>query len=441
MGKKIYNLFSSVKLTVILFLVIAVSSILGTFIEQGLTPEKYKIIFGKTAFHVLNFFNVFDLYHSWWFTFLLLLLSVNLISCTLKQLPHIADITFKAKQKIDYSRFSAPQIIETLHSQKNLSVIEQKVILFLQSISSSLIRVNKNGVSYFFAEKGKFSRWGMTLVHCSVLFILGGGLIGAIWGFSGQMNLVEGGQSDSVYLFGNEGIKKLGFYVACNDFSVKYYETGTPKEYKTNLTIINNDKEVLKSVIRVNHPLTYKGFKFSQASFGLAGAYNFKVKVINNITKEEKFLTVDMMNKVPVSGNDLSFAVARFDSDYMGQGPAVLGVLIRPGKQHDIFWLPKNSSMQRDNYVFTLKNFDTVYYSGIQVNKDPGVILVWIGFILIIVGFILSIFFEHIRIWIRISRDKEGYEISIAANTSKNKNAFKEKINIMIAEYLQGETS
>ncbi|MBN1473222.1 MAG: cytochrome c biogenesis protein ResB [Syntrophaceae bacterium] len=441
MKTKIYDLLSSVKLTVTLFLVIAASSIFGTIIEQGLTPDKYRQIFGETFFHVLKFFNIFDLYHSWWFTFLLILLSVNLIACTLKQIPRVAKITIKSGKKIDDSLFTSSQIMNTLYFKEPQSDIEKRVSLFLKSISNSLTRVSNNGVFYYFIEKGKFSRFGMILVHVSVLFIFAGGLIGAIWGFGGQMNLVEGGKSDTVYLFGNEGTKKLDFYVACDNFSLKYYKNGIPKEYKTVLTIINEDKEVFKSVIRVNHPLTYKGFKFSQASFGVAGAYNFRVKVINMTTKEENLLTLDMMNKVPVSGNDLSFAVARFESDYMGQGPAALGVLIKPGEEHDIFWLNKNSPIQRGDYVFMLNDFDIVYYSGIQVNKDPGVILVWIGFILIIVGFISSIFFEHIRVWVRVSTEKEGCEISIAASTSKNKDIFKEKINRMITEYLEGETA
>ncbi|HHO76403.1 MAG TPA: hypothetical protein ENN05_08235 [Deltaproteobacteria bacterium] len=83
--------------------------------------------------------------------------------------------------------------------------------LFLGSFSGSVIRENKDDRSCFFAEKGKYSRLGMVLVHCSVLFIFAGGLIGAIWGFNGQMTLIEGRKTGSIFLFGDKGSKELGF--------------------------------------------------------------------------------------------------------------------------------------------------------------------------------------------------------------------------------------
>ncbi|MCK4534542.1 MAG: cytochrome c biogenesis protein ResB, partial [Syntrophobacterales bacterium] len=73
-------------------------------------------------------------------------------------------------------------------------------------------------------------------------------------------------------------------------------------------------------------------------------------------------------------------------------------------------------------------------YTGIQVSKDPGVPLVWIGFCLIMIGFILSLFFAHKRIWLRISGSQGKYEISIAASISKNRKPFEEKLEELTRE-------
>jgi len=40
-------------------------------------------------YEVLNFFNLFDMYHSWWFSMILLLLVINLVTCSLNRFPGV----------------------------------------------------------------------------------------------------------------------------------------------------------------------------------------------------------------------------------------------------------------------------------------------------------------------------------------------------------------
>ncbi|MEA2014691.1 MAG: cytochrome c biogenesis protein ResB, partial [Thermodesulfobacteriota bacterium] len=89
MLKRLYKLFSSVRLTIFLFLILAVTSILGTIIQQGLSVERYKVLYSPGVFSALKIFNIFDMYHSWWFTTLLILLSINIIVCIFNQIPRI----------------------------------------------------------------------------------------------------------------------------------------------------------------------------------------------------------------------------------------------------------------------------------------------------------------------------------------------------------------
>ena len=438
MIKKLHKLFSSVKLAIFLFLFLAATSILGTIIQQGMPIERYKALYSSGVFSVLKFFNIFDMYHSWWFTTLLTLLSINIIVCTFKQVPRVIRLISPEKKEIDDTVFRSSQIRKTFQSQKKLSDIERQSEILIKSLVEAPVKTVKNDTIYFLAEKGKYSRLGMIFVHISILLILAGGLAGTMLGFAGQMNIVEGEKSDTVTLFGGKGTEKLGFDVRCDDFTVEFYETGMPKEYKTDLTIIDDEKKVVSGTMRVNHPFIYKGLKFCQATYGIAGVSDFLIGARNNKTGEETVLKPDIMEKVPLPGSDASFAIARFVTDHDGMGPAVLGVLIEPGKAHDIFWIFQNgrniNQQQKGGFAFTLEAFNRLYYTGIQVSKDPGVPLVWIGFCLIMMGFMLSLFFTHKRIWLRISGSQDKYEISIAASVSKNRKTFEEKLEGLTRE-------
>jgi len=105
---------------------------------------------------------------------------------------------------------------------------------------------------------------------------------------------------------------------------------------------MNDGKKVDSGTIRVNHPFIYKGLKFCQATYGIAGVSDFKVVTKNNGTGDETVLKLNMMKKVSLPGSNASFAIARFVTDHGGMGPAVLGVLLEPGKAHDIFWIFQN---------------------------------------------------------------------------------------------------
>ncbi|MEA2014841.1 MAG: cytochrome c biogenesis protein ResB, partial [Thermodesulfobacteriota bacterium] len=55
------------------------------------------------VFSALKIFNIFDMYHSWWFTTLLILLSINIIVCIFNQIPRIFRLFSSEKNEVDDS--------------------------------------------------------------------------------------------------------------------------------------------------------------------------------------------------------------------------------------------------------------------------------------------------------------------------------------------------
>src|SRR5207302_11294812 len=60
--------------------------------------------------------------------------------------------------------------------------------------------VKENGVAYLFAEKGWYSRFGVWVVHISLLTMLGGGIVGRLFGFEGAVD-VPGNGGTFNYIF------------------------------------------------------------------------------------------------------------------------------------------------------------------------------------------------------------------------------------------------
>src|SRR4030043_1396355 len=85
----LFDLFRSLKLTIFLLILLAILSIIGTVITQNAPSSDYIQRYGVRLYEALNFFSLFDMYHSWWFSAILLLLVINLITCSLKRLPGV----------------------------------------------------------------------------------------------------------------------------------------------------------------------------------------------------------------------------------------------------------------------------------------------------------------------------------------------------------------
>jgi cytochrome c biogenesis protein len=84
-------------------------------------------------------------------------------------------------------------------------------------------------------------------------------------------------------------------------------------------------------------------------------------------------------------------------------------------------------------YAFTIKDTRFINYTGLQVNEDPGVWLVWAGSLMLVAGIMMAFFLSHKKFWIRIGKDKKGrVEVTAGGMTNKNKHAFAGEVQKLI---------
>ena len=109
-------------------------------------------------------------------------------------------------------------------------------------------------------------------------------------------------------------------------------------------------------------------------------------------------------------------------------------VLLRPNQPPQSLWALKDPSkidQRHAEFILSFEGIAVKEYTGLQVAKDPGVWVVWMGCALLILGLIVSFFFSHQRVWVRIPK-VSGKEIVIAGSTSKNRVGFEKTFQQLV---------
>ena len=435
---RVWSFFTSLKLAIFVIIILAVSSIVGTIIEQNQPMEKYRQIYTDGAIRFFEALSLFDMYHSWWFLLLLVLFTVNLICCTIDRLPRVIRVVRNPKTTLDGNLEKSLGLVDRWKKKGDLSELGET---YREAMGKGFARprvTEDNGTLHLYAEKGIVSRFGVYVTHLSIIIIFIGAIIGNVVGFKGFANIVEGQSVRTIPTRGGTNHVDLGFSVRCNKFWVDLYPSGQPKEYSSDLSVIENGREVMRKKIEVNDPLQYKGIWFYQSSYGPAGASTVTLAVKNSDggRGETIFLSPGQKKKIPGYGQ---ISAVDYKTDFQGLGPALLVVLEKPAEPPAEFWLlkayPEFDRQRKDSRYLSFAGINEIFYTGLQVARDPGVNIVWVGCTLMVIGIMIAFFMSHQRLWIRLSRGADGrVEVVLAGSTNKNRLAFEKKFEKIQAD-------
>ena len=434
---KIWNFFTSVKLTIVLLLSLAVTSIIGTLIPQNEDPQAYFQAFGGVLYQLFNLLDLFDMYHSWWFQLLIVLLTANIIVCSIDRISSNRRILFVRNPSFKLPRFrNLKHRQEFTHTgtPRQLKDIYQTFIS--RRFRHSLVEATENGFAIY-GEKGRWTRFGVYTVHLSVVLLLIGGLIGSIFGFDGFVNIAEGESINQIRLRNSPQMVQLDFAIRCDDFDVSFYDTGAPKEFRSSLTVLEQGRSVLNKDIIVNDPLRYKGISFYQSSYGQLPPNEAVLSFTSNNTGTvyKNIATINQPLQLPEKLG--AFEIKRFlqAAKFRGNniGEAYIGILTPPGGDPVQITLPLRfptfDKMRKGNLVIAVVEQVPRFYTGLQVGKDPGVWVVYSGFILMIIGCYITFFMSHQQICLEIVAAGQKSRVIVAGTANKNKTGMEIKVD------------
>jgi len=428
---RVWSFFTSVKLAIVTLIVLAVTSIIGTIIEQNQPPEKYHQIYEDWSFALMDRLNLFDMYHSVWFLLLLVLFTVNLSCCTIDRFPKTLKVVRNPRTKLDGNLEKTLSFSDRWKRKGALSEWADK---YAGALSSSFARpavTEEGGTVHLYAESGVASRFGVYVTHLSIVVIFIGAIVGNVAGFKGYVNIPEGESIAQVPVRGGNRMQDLGFTLRCNAFSLETYPSGQPKAYKSDLSVFDGGREVLRKTIVVNDPLQYRGIWFYQSSYGQSDGAAAQVAVSRKDGTPMGKLALKANEQVAIDGYGTVRGVD-YDQNFQGNGPALRVVVEKPGKPAASFWLFQGRAdldrQRADSLFFSFGGLSSKMFTGLQVAKDPGVNVVWLGCALMVIGLVMAFFLSHQRVWVRLSQGADGrVEVVIAGAASRNRLAFEKK--------------
>jgi cytochrome c biogenesis protein len=457
---KIWDFLASVQLAIVIFAFIAITSIVGTILEQKGDPEQNLEILTKlfgeslapTLLTVSEKLGFIDMYHSWWFIGFLVLFSVNLVICSLDRLPRIWKLIHEPIGPLPEEKLRKFVIRKEFAIRGSLGTVKDSVVSALRKARFHDTEVKEEKGYSFHAQQGKYSRLGVFITHFSILIILIGALIGIRFGFKAYLNLPEGAVSGAA-LSGHDREVPFGFEIRCDTFEVDFYgKSDMPKEYRSWLTVFRNGKEVLRKSITVNDPLTYDGITFYQSSYGIVpGSLGQGIFVFNTVSRDGKItvlnprlgesfqipgtaitakiidfspaLRLDEHGHAVTYANQMSNPAAFIQFSEKGKNPFSGWIL----KRHPETWqLPDGSRIEFIDYW-------GVEFTGLQVRKDPGVWIVYFGCIAMSIGLFIAFFMSHRRLWVKLVEEKNTVRVVIGATANKNRTSFERRIDKMVS--------
>ena len=402
-GKSLYTSLASVRLTIVLLALIALACVVGTLLPEQAAVEEYARRYGQAGQVLLRLSGLADIFHSPFFFTLIGFFVLNLVLCTLRRLGGL----FKGGGR-------------AMPREKALSAMPLRFFLEGRKLGEAETlfrgyRARREG-SGAVLEKGRLARYGVYIIHASIVVILLGSLIGLLFGYRGTVSLGKGEEKDAAAGRDGRTTIPLGFAIRLDAFSVAFYPGGEPKEYLSRIEIVDHGKTAAKADVRVNHPFSYKGTTIYQANYGNDPVFLF------DVGGQEVRLGQGGVYRQGA----LAIMAMRFERSVHNFGPGVQVAYVENGQTRTTWFLrdvPRLAGKELAGVTVRLKGIESEFYSGLEVARDPGVWVVWTGFALILFGLYTNFFMHYRRVY--LLETAEG--VLVAATQAKNREAFKEE--------------
>jgi len=407
MKQSILKFLADLRFAITILLIIASSSIIGTVIEQDQSIETYKLnypltnqVFGFLSWDIIIKLGLDHVYKTWWFITFILLFGISLLTCTLlQQFPSL-----KIARRCQF--FRTTDQFRLLNISTKLQHLRLTQLLFRIKENQYTIFQQKNII---YCYKGLIGRIAPIIVHFSMILILFGSILGAINGFKAQEIIPKTETFHIQNILTNGQLTKIPkVSTRINDFWITYTKQTTISQFYSDISILNVDgNEVLRKTIFVNSPAKYHNIDYYQTDWNIIG---LRIQNTNlSILQYPLISVLNGRNKVWLTwiptDQELKKGITFLIDNLQGYCSVYneTGIFLGNLELNEIFNL---------NIPVTL--IDIISSTGLQIKTDPGIPLIYTGFLFLMLSTLIS-YITYSQIWI-IQYERK---IFIGGNTTR----------------------
>jgi cytochrome c biogenesis protein len=365
---RILDFLSAVRFGVVLLCILVFLSILGMlFIQQNVQGFEASYAMRTPAEkYVYGLLGLFDIYHSWYYIFLLLLLSLNIILASIDRFP--SAWTYISKPKLTATRGwllnQNPHAVVKIAGETE-SEIAGKISRAFEANGFKPRTTEETNLSYatdeegkkdftkteskkslfVFGERGRFNRLGAYIVHVFLLTLFLGHFVALQTGFDADIRLTPdtnpailrdfnvAQKTDAIQLIEINLDKQerynvqLPFTITCTEIEQKLIdpngsiEINNTLDWRTQIRIDDPAYGQTIADVSLNKPFNYRGYRFFQASAITMGSASLMTLELKPEKEGAPPVTVQLKrNETATLPDGTKIAYSTFVPDFVMQG-------------------------------------------------------------------------------------------------------------------------
>lgn len=425
LGWAVWRTLTSVRFAVLQISVLAVAGVIGAVMKQippfalhdpqayadqmAQIHGAYDATIGAGFVDVMERLGLFRVFAAPWFVFLLTLLVVSIIVCTLDrtpdlwrkerlvrvvQAPPFFDLRMENRALFGELNEAALADVRAVLRRSRFRVRDQRVA---QPAGDDVINV--------YGDKNQYFKLATLFTHLGLILFLAAAAITTAFGFETVVFLAEG-QTAPVQAVGTPG----NLLVKNVHFEAPTRLDGSAIDYTTDLAVYEDGRQVANKTIRVNDPLEFDGYAFHQNTFGPDANLAIHDPNGNLVWDGPVLLDGQIAGKpqgfMTIPGSNIGLLLVL---DQTSNGAPVLALTGITTTAHagasNIEFLNAlavggtSDPTATAGYAVTWSG--TGAYTGMVIKRDPGQGLVWLAYLSLITGLVLSFYFPRRRFWAR----------------------------------------